>query len=533
MHFKYKSDTLKNLSPLAKLGVLILLLTQISCAKSISENKVIIASKGKIESIDPAQAYKLLAIQLISSLGDTLYRINSKGIIEPILAKSVPKISKDGLTVSIELRNDVLFHDGTQFDAKAMAFTINRFINIGTLNYVIDDRINSIETPEKFLLKINLSRPSSSIKGLLSSINLTPVSPSSYSENTDKFLHDNFIGTGPYKLVSYTPEKQIIEPFKEYWGEKAKNQGVNYISLNTSTALFSAIKTGQVDILLSNSIEDGHRLALNRLSINSVLQQVETTPMQIGYIAFRTNSELLSKNAIRKALLHSLDRELISKQVSYGLRKPLRSLTPRFLWSRSTSPWPKYNINIASKLFEEAGYCKTKKLKLPLTFRSNVPSDKLLALTWKEQVKRDLSNCLEISLNGVESTTVYKQLADGVHQAVILDWTGDYPDPYAYLSPLLDCKKISFESCKEGEAVSGGTFWTNSDLQESLERSESLQGNERLKELQKAEDIASDGAALLPIWLLRQRVWFQNNLTKPEFDGSGRLLLHKIVKTNE
>ena len=57
---------------------IILILGEISCAQKRDSNRIIISSKGKIESLDPAQANKLLALQLISTLGDTLYEINSQ-----------------------------------------------------------------------------------------------------------------------------------------------------------------------------------------------------------------------------------------------------------------------------------------------------------------------------------------------------------------------------------------------------------------------------------------------------------------------
>ena len=54
---------------------------------------------------------------------------------------------------------------------------------------------------------------------------------------------------------------------------------------------------------------------------------------------------------------------------------------------------------------------------------------------------------MEISLNGVESTTVYKQLAEGAYESVILDWTGDYPDPYAFLSLYHTLIRSRLEYC--------------------------------------------------------------------------------------
>ena len=76
-------------------------------------------------------------------------------------------------------------------------------MEIGTLNYLLKDKLEAIEVLENFVIRLKLKKPSSSIKGLLTSVNLTPVSPTSYSEFKDKFNNENFIGTGPYFLKSF------------------------------------------------------------------------------------------------------------------------------------------------------------------------------------------------------------------------------------------------------------------------------------------------------------------------------------------
>ena len=107
---------------------------------------------------------------------------------------------------------------------------------------------------------------------------------------------------------------------------------------------------------------------------------------------------------------------------------------------------------------QKENYCNGNILKIPLTYRSNVPSDKLIALTWQEEIKRSLKDCIEIELNGVESTTVYKNVSLGIYTAVLLDWTGAYSDPEAYLTPLLSCNEIVDGICKKGESVYSGSF---------------------------------------------------------------------------
>ena len=67
------------------LSIFIILISflQNSCGSKRISKKIIVASSGKIESLDPARANTLKAIQLISSLGDTLYELNSNGELIP------------------------------------------------------------------------------------------------------------------------------------------------------------------------------------------------------------------------------------------------------------------------------------------------------------------------------------------------------------------------------------------------------------------------------------------------------------------
>ena len=198
---------------LAAMAGMLLLLSQTACQPQRQDSRLIVASAGKIKSLDPAQASTFDVLQLLSALGDPLYRLDAAGKLQPRLAESLPTITDQGLTVSIPLRRDVLFHDGTRFDAKAMAFSIERFLRIGNLSYIVGGRIAAIETPEPYLLRLKLTRPSSSLEGLLTSINLTPVSPTAYADHNDRFLNKRFVGTGPYRLSRFEEEQQRLEPF--------------------------------------------------------------------------------------------------------------------------------------------------------------------------------------------------------------------------------------------------------------------------------------------------------------------------------
>jgi len=402
------------------------------------------------------------------------------------------------------------------------------------MNYILGDKIKSIETPSEYDVIINLNKPSSSLNGLLTSVNLTPISPTFYKNYTDKFLNDNFVGTGKYVLRRFSNEVQLLDPNPDYWGDLPRNEGINFVGYSNSSSLFGALKSKQIDVLLSNSIDDSQRNSLRNLSNNKIIKEGISPATEISFISLRTNLYPLDNINLRLALAKSLNRKLLSEKVSYGLRKPSRSIVPPILKKGNPDLWPKYDYLEAKKLFKNEGYCEGNILSIPLTYRSNVPADKLVALTWQEEVRNTLNDCLEIKLNGVESTTIYKNLSLGIYTAVILDWTGAYSDPEAYLTPLLSCSEIvDNDECKNGESVYSGSFWGLNRIQSLFLNSEKIKGIERLDTLLEIEKLASESIPYIPIWLSSQKAWSQNNISRPIFNGAGIISLSDLNLINE
>ncbi len=518
---------------LLSISIILISLLQQSCSSRKISKKIIVASSGKIESLDPARANTLKSIQLISSLGDTLYELNSKGELIPELASGMPIISKDRLQIIINLRKNVFFHDGTAFNSDSIKFTFDRFKRIGTMNYILGNKIKSIETPSEHSVIINLNKPSSSLNGLLTSVNLTPISPTFYKEYSDKFLNEKFVGTGKYVLTSFSNEVQSIDPNLNYWGKKPSNKGINFVGYSNSSSLFGALKSKQIDVLLSNSIDDSQRKSLNNLSKNNKLNEGNSPFTELSFISLKTSSYPLSNFNLRLALAKSINRNLISEKVSYGLRKPSRSIIPPILKKDNQELWPKYDYLEARRLLLKENYCNGNILKIPLTYRSNVPADKLIALTWQEEIKNSLKDCIIIELNGVESTTVYKNLSLGIYTAVILDWTGAYSDPEAYLTPLLSCNEISDGTCKKGESVYSGSFWGSNKVESLFLESEKISGIKRLEKLIEIEKIAANEIPYIPIWISSQKAWAQTKISKPIFNGAGIISLSDLELIDE
>jgi peptide/nickel transport system substrate-binding protein len=494
------------------------------------EGRLVVASKNRIDSVDPAGAYTFGAMQLLSAVGDTLYAIDGKGRLEPRLALGLPRVSADGLTARVSLRRGVHFHDGTRFDAAAMVFTLRRFLAIGKLSYLLGTRVASVRASGSHEIELTLKRPYGALPQLLSAVNLTPLSPTAYRGHNRRLLNDRFVGTGPYRLARFSDQKQRLDPFPGYWGRRPANRGLDLVALSNSTALFGALQSGEVDVLLSTSLEIDQQAALHRDAQRGRLREGVGPALEIGYLTLLTDQPPLNDPRLRQAVASSLDRGTISRRVSLGLRDPLTDLVPPSLPGALPGAWPGYNPSRARRLYRQAGYCNGRVLALPLTFRSNIPSDRLFALTWQAQLRQDLGDCVRLEVNGMEATTAYRQLADGAFPLILLDWMGDFPDADNYLVPLLGCDQEQGKRCLKGASAASGSFWAAAGLQEQLRRSAALHGPARVRLLQQIQRRTANANPYLPLWLVAPRAWARPTVSRPRYDGSGRVLLQELRK---
>jgi peptide/nickel transport system substrate-binding protein len=519
------------LKPLLSVSLLGMLMAGLlGCQPHRPSGRLVVASRTRIDSVDPAATYSFGALQLISALGDPLYAIDDKGRLEPRLATALPRMSADRLTAWVPLREGVRFHDGTRFDAAAMVFTLERFLAIGKLSYLLGDRIVSVRASGSHELELKLRRPFTALPQLLSAVSLTPLSPTAYKGHGKRFLNDRFVGTGPYRLTFFADQQQRLEPFKGYWGPPPANNGLDLVNLSNSTALYGALRSGEVDVLLSTSLEGDQQLSLHQDAGRGRLREGVGPALEIGYLTLLSDQPPLQNPVVRRAIAHSLDHELISQRVTHGLRPPLRDLVPPSLPGSVPSAWPAYDPAAARSLFRRAGYCRGRRLTLPFTFRSNIPADKLFALIWQEQLQRDLGDCIVLEVTGMESTTAYRQLGEGAFASILLEWMGDYPDADNYLQPLLGCDKAEGERCLEGASAASGSFWTRPGLDDELRRSQGLEGQQRIALLERLQRETAAAAPYIPVWLVAPRAWAQADLSTPVFDGSGRVVLSRLAR---
>ena len=516
-------------------------LSAVACAPSRSPDHLVVGTKGAITSLDPAKAYQTRALQLIRALGEPLYALSETGELVPRLAAAPPQVSADGLRVNLLLRDGVRFHDGSLFDAEAMAFSLKRFRDGGgNLSSLLND-VASIRVVGPLELELGLRSPYAPFRNLLSFAGLTPVPASAYEpcptgaasdENKKDELclpADSFVGTGPYRLSSRRADgtQHRLERFDGYWGEPARSARLDLVSLENSTALFGALKTGEVDVLLSSSLEAEHQLELEKGATAGRFATASSPPQTIEVLALATNRPPLDQVVVRQALAHALPRSLLSERASQGLNTPLRSLIPDF-FPAAQAAWPELDIDQARQLLTTAGYCQGNPLEFDFTYRSNVPTDGLLALTWQEFLAKHLGDCLIMQIDGLESTTVYDQLDKGAFSMVMYDWSPDFLDPENYLKPMIGCDEHKGSVCTKGDAVYGGVFWFDDEAALLLKKQQDQPPDQRNDTLMALQERIASGVPYIPIWQVRSRAWSHSSVTGLGYDGSGWLRLDTL-----
>lgn len=499
----------------------------VSCSRSTPDliaprtdrDRIVLGTTATLNSIDPAEAYSILSGSLLYNLGDRLYTYKlGTTELEPQLATAPPQVSPDGLTYRIPLRQGVRFHDGTPFNAKAMAFSLDRFIqNDGPPSILLADLVESTQATGEYELAIKLKKPFAAFPSLLAFAGVCAVSPQAYEIKANSFKSKEFVGTGPYKLVKFGTDSMRLEAFDQYWGQKPANQGVDIQFFSSPANLFNAFRTGAVDVAYQNLALDQIR-NLQQGAATAGWQILEKSGSGIDYLTLNLQSPPLDKREVRQAIAAMMDRPLLQARVFQGQIDPLYSLIPTTLPVERPVFQQAYsdrNVAKATALLTQAGYSASNPLKVEFWYRSNVVNDQLAAITLKASVHKMLGDLMQIELKSTESTTAYKNLDKGAYPIFLLDWTPDFLDPDNYIQPFMECSKGSVEKgCEEGSSALQGSFYFNDRVNKLIDQSRQERNPEIRKQLfSELQTILAEEVPFVPLWqnkdyLFTQR-WIQ------------------------
>ena len=514
----------------------------LGCSRSTPElsaanqtGRIVLGTTASVSTIDPADAYGIFAGNLLYNLGDRLYGYKlGTTELEPQLAISLPKVSSDGLTYTIPLRTGVVFHDGTPFNAEAMAFSLNRFIqNSGSPAFLLSDLVKSVRATATNELTIQLTKPFAAFPALLAFSGVCAVSPKAYEIKKGSFQSETFVGTGAYKLVKYGTDQMRLDAFEQYWGKKPENTGIDIQFFSSPANLFNAFRTGSVDVAYQN-LAVGQVRTLQTGAATHGWQVVERSGSGINYLTLNLRSPPLDKLEVRQAIAAIMDRPLVQDRVFQGQIEPLYSLIPTTLEVQKPvfEAFGDRNVAKATQLLTQAGYSKTNPLKLEFWYRSNLVNDQLAVTTLRAIAHKKLGDLMQIDLKSVESTTAYKNLDKGAYPIFLLDWSPDFLDPDNYIQPFMECTKGSADTgCEDGSSFLQGSFYYSDRVNQLINQSRREQNPAIRKQLfadlqnQLAKDVP-----FIPLWQNKDYLFAQKTIQGATLEATQKVPFSTLRK---
>ena len=339
----------------------------------ISAQTLTMGVRGGPESMDPHFSALGPHAEAAKHIFDTLVWSGTDLQIEPGLATSWKPVDDD--TWEFSLRKGVKFHDGSDFDAEDVKFSIERIpvVSGPTTTTIYVRRVAGVDIIDPHTIHIHTNGRAATLPNDF--IRLFIVSSEAAAEySTPETAAEGFnsgaatIGTGPYKYVSWEPKGDLVmERNTDYWRGKGAWERVIRKEIPNDSSRLAALKAGQVDVI--NYVSSVDYLALERdNSIDAVkgdsvyimnlqLDQREDTPLVRAIDGSDLAENPLRDINVRRAIDHAIDRETMVEIVLEGLGKPANQLMPPgFFGSSEDIPMPEYNPTKAKSLLAEAGY---------------------------------------------------------------------------------------------------------------------------------------------------------------------------------
>jgi peptide/nickel transport system substrate-binding protein len=354
-------------------------------ARAEDADSVVIGWPSDVPSWDPNQRFTPDAQPVFKLVFDQPLDQNPKLELIPHLVTKW-ELAADGLSMPIELRDDVVFHDGSKMSAEDFRYTFFERVKAATKidiqnswRHVADIEVQS---PTKAIMKFSSPAPTApQWLAFLGSF----VVPKAYMEKVglDAF-RDKPIGTGPYRLVEYALNSRIVlERNDAYWGPKPKIRRVTFEIIKDPSARVAAIQSGQVDIAVNVPVREVERLRREPTLAGEINPITRVVLLQV-----RNDLGFADMN-VRLAAHHAIDKAALSKAFYAGAATPLSMVTtpgaPGFLPDLTFD----YSPAKATELLAKSGFGPQNPAKIRFAATNGqFPSDfdiaRAIAQMWKK-----------------------------------------------------------------------------------------------------------------------------------------------------
>jgi len=413
-------------------------------AADAQKKQIVVGLNQDPDILDPTLARTYVGRIVFSHICEKLYEIDEKLQIHPQLAAEMPQYADGGRTVTIKLRPNVKFNDGTPMTAQAVKFSLDRHRELKGSNRRSElGSVESVEAPDPATIRLRLKAPAAQLLTQLTDRAGMPVSPAAVQK-----LGDNFgtapVCVGPWHFVERVAQDRIVlEKSKHYFDPNAaKFERVVFKIIPDDNVRLANLRSGDVDLTHQVTPTDAAALkregrfevasvtglGYNSISVNLRNKTGKTNPPgDLG-------TPLANDPRVREAFELSLDRDAIMQVVYDGQYTagctPIPPISPFFDTARKC---PARDVARAKKLLAEAGHAGGYGFELVVV---NNPQQRRVGEVIQQMAKEA---GFTITLKPQEFASALNDNDAGKFQAFLIGWSGRV-DPDGNIHQGQTCK---------------------------------------------------------------------------------------------
>jgi peptide/nickel transport system substrate-binding protein len=284
------------------------------------------ALNGNPVQLDPSVVTDGISFNVLRQGCEALLNFAGETTIpEPSLAHSWD-VSEDGLTWTFNLQEGVTFHDGTPFNAEAVVFNFERWINTDNPYHFaeqafeyysaqfggFDDSsiISGVEATGEYEVTFTMTNPLPAMLNNLAMVQFGISSPAAIMEHGANYgtPEVGYSCTGPFTFVEWiSDDRVVVERNADYWNEFPGNiDRVVFRVIPDKAAALAAMQAGEVDMFDSPNVED-----LDTIANSDDLQLLARPGFNVLYLAFNYRIQEFRDPLVREAISLAVDRQLI------------------------------------------------------------------------------------------------------------------------------------------------------------------------------------------------------------------------------
>ena len=387
------------------------------------------------DALDTDQARTFVGRIVFESLCDKLVNITPELEFIPELATDW-SWSDDGLELTMQLRDDVVFHDGTAFNAEAVVFNIDRSQNLDESRRRSElASVESVEATGEFEVVFTLGAPDATLLAQLSDRAGMMLSPAA-AEELGLDLATNPVCSGPFSFVERVQQDRIVlEKFADHWDADSYHfERLVFLPMPDTAVRLANLRSGDIHML--------ERLAASDVpQVQGDDSLVFESAVGLGYQGItvnlangeRSETPFGQDPRVRRAFSLAIDREVINQVVFEGAFLPGNQHLPSTsTWYDERFPVEGRDIEAARALLDEVGIDR---MEVEVQMANNPVQTQLMQVIQSMVAEAGF----DVSLRATEFASLLQAQTAGDYQASQVGWSGR-TDPDGNIHAFVTCE---------------------------------------------------------------------------------------------